>query len=295
MFLAGMSGLPAGFGVGAEITEDAPKAPPKVTKKASVDLPDGGAPKPSRRVPLHKHTQSAAGEGPSKRQKVMGSSSSLVSSNLGTLAESFVKDSELKVWAGRPEKEVQQSMAKAAAEVYYYTMTRLKALEEKDATLKAGDEERAFLKQELSDLLKQNGQLRKDFEEQVASSRTEKARLEDLISVKDASLADALADVTDLQAEVSSLKAEMVKVKSDAYTEGFRGYLKGFLAVDPEYDWSKFGEGTVKWMDEFKVLEADAIASKKAQIAAENEKATVATEARPQGEATPAETSPPAA
>lgn len=41
------------------------------------------------------------------------------------------------------------------------------------------------------------------------------------------------------------MKSDREKVKADAYTEGFMGYLKGFLAVDPDYDWSRFGESTL--------------------------------------------------
>lgn len=284
-----MSGLPAGFGVGAEVAEDVPKVIPRVTKKAPAERQTQGAPKPSRRVPLHHHTQPATGEGPSKRQKVTSSSSSLVSSNLGALAEPFVKDAELKAWAGRPEKEVQQAMAKASAELYYYTMTRLNSVSDLEARLKSSDEDKAKLEAELEVTLGDNDRLKKELDTHMVNSKREEKSLKDLLRAKDASLADALADVQELQTEVSSLKAEASKVKTDAYTEGFRGYLKGFLAVDPDYDWSEFGEATAKWMDEFKVLEADAIASKKAQITAENEKAKAATEARPQTEAKPAE------
>lgn len=177
-------------------------------------------------------------------------------------------------------------MAKVSAESYYYTMTRLNTLNEKEARLKVVEEERATFKKELSNFIKKNGRLRKDLDAQVSASKQEEARFAELFTTKDAVLSDALADVTDLQAEISSLKAERSKIKSDVYTEGFQGYLKGFLAVAPEYDWSKFGKGTSKWLDESKVLEAEAISLKKAQIATEQKKVSDASEALPKVENT---------
>lgn len=166
-------------------------------------------------------------------------------------------------------------------------MTRLNTLNEKEVRLKAVEEGRSFLKKESTELIKTNVQLRKDLDMQESASKHEEAHLSELLASRDASLLDALADVTELLAEVILLKAEKPKIKSDAYTEGFRGYLKGFFAVDPGYDWSKFGENTSKWMELFKVLEAEAISLKKAQIAVEQENAKVACEARLESEDVP--------
>lgn len=282
-----MSGLPKGFGVSGEVTENPPRDVSKasLTKKATTDRQPEGASRAPRKVPLHKHTIPTAGEGPSKRQRVTSSSSSMVSSNLGTLAEPFVTDAELKVWAGRPDKEVQRAMAKASVELYYYTMTRLNSVGELEARLKALEDDKAKLEAELEVALGDNDSLKKELDTQVATSKREEKTLRDLLQTRDASLADALADVQELQNEASSLKAEMGKVKTDSYTEGFRGYLKGFLAVDPEYDWSKFGEDTTKWMEEFKALEAGAISQRRAQIDAEKAKTGEQSEARPEPEA----------
>lgn len=49
------------------------------------------------------------------------------------------------------------------------------------------------------------------------------------------------------------------------YEKGFRGYLKGFLAVEHNFDWSNFGADIVIWMEQFKVSEAEAIAVKRTE------------------------------
>lgn len=286
-----MSGLPKGFGVGTAMGAPT-KMCTEASKKAPQEKKGEGAPRPHKRPAPQRHVPPSTGEVPSKRQKA-AESSSLVSVNLGSLADPFVKDSELKHWAGRSEKEVQTAMARASAELYYYTMTRLTAMSDQEARLAALEEEKLKLKAEMAALSADNVRLRGDLDAQAAASKKEVQTLQDLLLAKDASLADALADVQDLQGEVAAAKADQEKVKADAYTEGFRGYLKGFLAVDPDYDWTMFGESTVKWMEEFKVLEAGAIASRKAQIQAEQEKAGDTSGARPEAEDTLAKASTP--
>lgn len=58
-------------------------------------------------------------------------------------------------------------------------------------------------------------------------------------------------------------ESEYQAVKVKGYKEGFHGYLKGFLVVEPNFDWSNLGPDILKWMDEFKTLEVEGITAKK--------------------------------
>lgn len=280
-----MSGLPKGFGVSTAAGAST-KVPGEASKKATAKK-DDGAPRTLKRSALHRQVLPASGDAPSKRHKAAEPSPSLVSSNLGSLAEPFIRDTELKSWASRSEVEIQRAMAKASAELYYHTMTRLDSLSEKEARLKALEEEKSVLHKEVTTLSEDNTRLKADLDAHIVASKQEEQSLKGLLSAKDASLADALADVQDLQGEIASLKADREKIQADAYTEGFRGHLKGFLAVDPGYDWTRFGEATARWMEEFKVMEASAISQRKAQIDAEKEKVSEQSEARPEPDAAP--------
>ena len=63
--------------------------------------------------------------------------------------------------------------------------------------------------------------------------------------------------------------SEAEKIKAAAYEEGFKGYVLGFLATDPEYSWEKFDPDTRKWIEDFKKENGPAIAAKKVEIEAE--------------------------
>lgn len=229
-----MSGLPDKFGVGSEVTKDTPLENVEIiSKKVQVEGPS----RLHKKTNLHKHTLPSFINVHSKRPKVVGSSPSLVSSNLGSLVEPFIRDTELKSWVGRPENDIQRAMATTSAELYYYTIMCLTTMSDQEARLKSLEEEKNKLKNELAEALMDNGHLKNNLDTHIATSKKEEKSLEDLLTAKDASLADALAKVQDLQGEVATLKANRENTKVDAYTEGFRGYLKGFLVVDPDYDW----------------------------------------------------------
>lgn len=65
---------------------------------------------------------------------------------------------------------------------------------------------------------------------------------------------------TKLKSEMNELRAEIRKSQSDPYCAGFLGYLRNFLAGDPEYDWvTHFAPSTPAYMQKFKDENAQAI------------------------------------
>ena len=82
--------------------------------------------------------------------------------------------------------------------------------------------------------------------------------------------------VLSLESEVDDIKARLVTTESSSFAAGFRSYVTGFLAVDPDYDWSKFVPATRAWIEEFKVEEAKAIEEKR--LATELEAASASTQ-----------------
>ena len=75
--------------------------------------------------------------------------------------------------------------------------------------------------------------------------------------------------VLSLEGTVQQLQQQLVEVENTSFAAGFRSYVTGFLAVDPEYDWSKFLPSTKAWVEQFKVDEAGAIEEKRLEIGLE--------------------------
>lgn len=92
-------------------------------------------------------------------------------------------------------------MARASAELYHHTMTRLNILAEKETRLKVVEEEKVQLEKELANAIKNNSnnsRLKNDLDVYLISSKKEEERLNGLLKTKDAYLADALVDVQNL-------------------------------------------------------------------------------------------------
>lgn len=71
------------------------------------------------------------------------------------------------------------------------------------------------------------------------------------------------------EGKVEDLKGQLAEANEAAFTDGFRSYMTGFLAVDPDYDWAKFVPATRTWIEEFKVEQAQAIEEKRLEIGSE--------------------------
>lgn len=79
----------------------------------------------------------------------------------------------------------------------------------------------------------------------------------DVLLKKNEELKARLSILTEEQQ--SGWAEEKRKIETASFAKGFRFHATGFLANDPDYDFTKFGEETVKWISAFKIEEADAI------------------------------------
>ena len=79
-------------------------------------------------------------------------------------------------------------------------------------------------------------------------------------------LSAASETIVSLEKKVEKLEGQQAETSRIAFADGFRSYVTGFLAVDPDYDWSKFVPSTRSWIEEFKVQQAHAIEDKRLEI-----------------------------
>lgn len=109
-----------------------------------------------------------------------------------------------------------------------------------------------IFKKEAEDCTKINHQLCKTMDVQEKEISELKARLED---------------------QQHGWLAEKTKIQEDSFASGFKHYATGFLANDPEYDFTKFGEETVQWIKNFKVDEAATIKARRIELGLEEAEA----------------------
>ena len=79
-------------------------------------------------------------------------------------------------------------------------------------------------------------------------------------------MTDSSAKTVALEKKVEDLHMQLGEAEQTFFAAGFRSYVTGFLAVDPDYDWGKFFPATRSWIEEFKVEEAKAIEEKRLAI-----------------------------
>lgn len=96
-----------------------------------------------------------------------------------------------------------------------------------------------------------------------------------------------------LEIEKSDWDNEKQRIEDLSFQKGFDFYLLGFIANDPDYDWSKFGPGCAEDIEEFKRVHADAIKAKRVELGLEKDpKDAPSTEDIPKAQNQDTQTSP---
>ena len=111
-----MAGLPKGFGINLEKPTTQKRSNPTVPKKASEK--DASKRRPS---PIQIDDAPDKEDAPSKRQKVVDPSKSMVYAFLGASSAPFVQEEEVRSWSLRTDTQVEDAMAKAAAELHFHS------------------------------------------------------------------------------------------------------------------------------------------------------------------------------
>ena len=286
--LADMGKLPTGFGLrrGSSSKQGAPdaaKADVSASQPLQVEPLAQAKPAPTKRKNQ---------EGPQQALRKTKSSKLDASQSLpydrpvtkagdyfSRLADAFVLPSQMEAWSSRTDEQAQEAMRRAAAELFFHTSFN--------------PSDTSKIKARLEDLEKENNDLKKS----LAEADTERVELRtfknkasvdiSLLKRDESSLRTELnatgRELTETSRKLVVAESELVDLKArhefdleNAFADGFRDYVAGFLAVDPEYDWSKFGEKTRDWVADFRRDEAAVIAEKREAI--EAEKATVLAE-----------------
>ena len=96
---------------------------------------------------------------------------------------------------------------------------------------------KVFLKTALKSTIRRRARLRKELQEK-----------EDIIlECKQENTALSCENILLTENQTGNWEEEKEKLLGAAYEEGFRGYVLGFLATDPDYSWEKFDPDTRKW------------------------------------------------
>ena len=150
-------------------------------------------------------------------------------------------------------------------------MTRKDDLDSYSARIQELGKTNKALKEKLKDE-------KSSLESSLSVLQLEKAKLDQLIKDKDTALKSLEEANKKLTLEIEEIKVdrannwavEKQKIEEAAFKDGFRSWVKTFMAADPEYNWAdKFGEGVAKWMKKFSVMEAAGIAEMKALLETE--------------------------
>lgn len=175
-----------------------------------------------------------------------------------------------------PEKE-NQAMIHASAQLLIASLGRAQRLEKEGARFKKAEAENSKLSNQIKDMERYH---KKVCDQNEAEIRILKKEVDDYVEINE----HRSTTIDNLNKEISELKArqeelvedqqngwkeEKAKIENESFSQGFRYYATGFLANDPDYDFTKFGEETVQWIEKFKVDEASEIKARGVELGLE--------------------------
>ena len=272
-FVSEMSRLPRGFGRHPSTDSDAPpskQVPP--TTVPTVHPPKDKSPKKRSAASLAPTT--------SKKPRSLSETSSAVAANFEKHALLHIEKKELDAWKARSKEQAREAVRRATTELFFHNVVDESMRNEDVARSHTLELERTRLLKELKESKKALDSLsnaKNILEESLKIHAQEEARLKGELLDKDATILECKQENSFLSSEITLLKddqanrwvSEAEKIKAASYEEGFKGYVLGFLATDPEYSWEKFDPDTRKWIQDFKSENESAIAAKKLEIEAE--------------------------
>ena len=268
--------LPAGFGVksGRAIQEGASssKQIPKVSVSQQVVKP----PSPKKRGTDKRKNQELEVHTPkkSKLQEIPSgfpyeAPVTAAGDWFAKVADGYIEPSKFTNWQQRDGEQAAEACRRAAAELFFHLTCNPSDTEKLRASLDTAKEENAKLKKKLSEAEKDKTELEKFKNKAVKDISRLKSDADNLrveLNKTAQDLSNAGETVVSLEKKVEELEGQQAEASRLAYADGFRSYVTGFLAVDPDYDWSKFVPATRTWIEEFKVEQAQAIEERRLEI-----------------------------
>lgn len=168
-------------------------------------------------------------------------------------------------------------MVRASAEILFHSIKQRTHSQKLSEQIQGLEQDNKKMSKELKDVQRSHSKLQNDYDNDVLLVQKTNRELQAECARQDALLEEYFSKSKTMTEEIDAFHAreqsflEEKKKSQEAYTEGSKGLLKGFLAVEPSYDWKKFGQETANWMENFKITKADEIAAKKAKIEAMKE------------------------
>ena len=268
--------LPAGFGVTGGRATNVGASSSKQMPKVSVSQQARKPPSPKKKVQEKRRNQELEVHS-SKKSKLQESPSGFpfdapvtaVGDWFAKVADGYIEPSKFASWQQRNGEQAADACRRAAAELFFHLTCNPSDTEKLRASLDAAREENSKMKQVLAEAEKDKAELEK-FKtralKDISRLKSDADNLRTELNKTAQDLSNAGETVVSLEKKIEELGEKHAEDNRLAFADGFRSYVTGFLAVDPEYDWSKFVPATRAWIEEFKVQEAKAIEEKRLQI-----------------------------
>ena len=268
--------LPAGFGVTGGRATNVGASSSKQIPKVSVSQQARKPPSPKKKVQEKRRNQELEVHS-SKKSKLQESPSGFpfdapvtaAGDWFAKVADGYIEPSKFTSWQQRNGEQAADACRRAAAELFFHLTCNPSDTEKLRASLDAAREENSKMKQVLAEAEKDKAELEK-FKtralKDISRLKSDADNLRTELNKTAQDLSNAGETVVSLEKKIEELGEKHAEDNRLAFADGFRSYVTGFLAVDPEYDWSKFVPATRAWIEEFKVQEAKAIEEKRLQI-----------------------------
>ena len=274
-FLSDMS-LPAGFGVKSGRAQTQGASGSKILNKVSVGQ-SVSRKSPPRKKDLEKRKPKVIDLEPSKRPRVADSTPELpfeapvtaAGDWFGRMADTYFGPGRFHNWQQRNGEQAAEACRRAAGELFFHLTCNPSDTEKLKARLDATNEENANLKKQLSDVTKDKTELERfksRAEKDIPRLKLDADNLRYELNKTAQELTASGERALSLETTVENLRKQLDVTHKEAFAEGFRSYVAGFLAVDPDYDWGKFVPATRTWIEEFKIEQAKAIKEKRMEI-----------------------------
>ena len=269
--------LPAGFGIGSGRAQSQGASGSRQVPKVSVSQPIPQKSSPKKKDLEKRKPKVTLNLESSKRQKVGESTSEFpyeapvtaAGDWFAKMADVYLGPGRFHNWHQRTGEQAAEACRCAAGELFFHLTCNPSDTEKLKARLDAANEENTNLRKQLADAEKDKAELERfklRAEKDIPRLKLDADNLRSELNKTAQDLTASSGRALSLENTVEDLKSQLTTTHNEAFAEGFRSYVTGFLAVDPDYDWSKFVSSTRTWIEEFKVEQAQAIEDKRLAI-----------------------------
>ena len=268
--------LPAGFGVKSGRAQTQGASSSKVASKVSIGQSISQK-SPLQKKEPEKRKPKVIDLESSKRPKITNSASepsfdppvTPAGDWFGRMADTYFGPGRFHNWQQRNGEQAAEACRRAAGELFFHLTCNPSDTEKLKALLDTANEENADLKKQLATANKDKAELERyksRAERDIPRLKLDADNLRTELNKTAQELTAASGRVLSLETKVEDVENQLAVAHETSFAEGFRSYVTGFLAVDPDYDWGKFVPSTRTWIEEFKIEQAKVIEEKRMEI-----------------------------